>query len=119
MGTRISIEKDVLKIELTGFDEFFTFKRIIRIPLNKIVEVSTEKVDWGSYLGWRILGANIPKIIKDGIYSTSEGLIFFVEHNPEKCITLTLKDFKYKKIIIEVDNKEEIAEKIREIIKNR
>jgi hypothetical protein len=65
----------------------------------------------------RLIGIRLPKIIKDGRFLTSDGMMFFEMHDPDKCITVSLNHEKYKKIVFEVDNKEAEAEKINNAIK--
>jgi hypothetical protein len=67
----------------------------------------------------RLVGASVPTIVKDGRFLTSEGLIFFEMHNPDKCITVTLNHEHYKKIVFEVDDNEAMAKHIRDAIKSQ
>jgi len=64
----------------------------------------------------RLVGARVPTIVKDGRFLTSEGLMFFEMHNPDKCITVTLNHEHYKKIVFEVDDKDETAKQINDAI---
>jgi len=81
-------------------------KRTIEIPLKHILDVSTEKVSWDFSKQVKVAGAHIPYLIKEGLFLSDEGLIFFDMHNTEKCITIVLDNEKYKKIVFEVDDKE-------------
>ena len=63
-------------------------------------------------------GTSLPGIIKDGMFLSKDGLLFFEMHDPEKCITVSLKNDKYKKIIFEVQDKESAANAVRDAISN-
>lgn len=117
MAGKIKIEGNNLVFEITSIDEILSFKRTIYVPLEHIVDVSTEKVKWEHFHQSRVLGTAFPGLVKDGIYLTSEGLVFFEMHDLNKCITITLKGEKYKKIVFEVENKEESAKMIIDAIK--
>jgi hypothetical protein len=66
----------------------------------------------------RLIGARLPTIIKDGRFLTSEGMMFFEMHDPNKCITFTLNHEHYKKIVFEVADKEAAAKQINAAIKS-
>ena len=70
-------------------------------------------------LQMKLVGARLPTIIKDGRFLTSEGMMFFEMHDPDKCVTVSLNHEKYKKIVFEVEDKESVAQKINEAIKSR
>lgn len=67
----------------------------------------------------RLIGARIPTVIKDGRFLTSEGMMFFEMHNPDKCITVVLNHDKYKQIVFEVEDKEAVAKEINDAIKSK
>ena len=117
MSGTVSIENDEVVLELHGVDEILSIKRSMHIPLNKIVSVSTEDVSWGVFQSMKIAGTNLPGHVKDGrFYIPHEGLVFFEMHHPEKCITINLDHERYKKVIFEVEDKEEAATLIRNAI---
>ena len=119
MTGTIRIEGEDLIFELHGIDEFLAVKRSITVPLGHVVSASTEKVSWGPWTEIRSSGAAFPGVIKDGTYLTSDGTMFFEMHHPDKCVTITLDNEKYKKIIFEVEDKESTALEINEAIGTR
>jgi hypothetical protein len=119
VGT-VTIEGDQVVFELHGADRFLAMKKRIAVPLNHIKSVSTENVSWGpfSHKSTR-RGSQMPGVVKDGSFRTSDGLIFFEMHHPDKCVTVTLEGEEYQKIIFEVDDKETTAELIKAAIGER
>lgn len=118
VGT-VKIENSDLVFELHGIDIILSIKRQIRVPLKHVTSVSTEHVTRDPKLQMRLVGARIPTIIKDGIFLTSEGMMFFEMHDPDKCITVNLNHEHYKKIVFEVDDKETVAKEINDAIKSQ
>ncbi len=57
----------------------------------------------------KVAGASIPGIVKDGRYLTSDGMMFFEMHDPDRCITVSLDHERYKKIVFEVQDKDATA----------
>ena len=99
VGT-IKIERGSLEFELHGVDEFLSIKRSITMPLDHVVSVSTEHVPWQPFKQMRIAGASIPGVVKDGRFLSTEGVMFFEMHDPDKCITVNLDHEHYKKIVL-------------------
>ena len=118
MSGEIKIEEEFLVFELHGSDAIESLKRHIRIPLDHILSVSTDKVPWIGP-GIRIMGTSLPGIVKAGTFISKEGFMFYDVHNPNKCITLALTEEKYKKIIFQVPDKNKTAEMIKKAIESR
>jgi hypothetical protein len=116
MPGTVRIEGENLVLELHGVDRILAFKRSMTIPLKHIVSVSPEKADWKPFQQVKALGTDVPGLVKDGRYVTPEGYAFFEMHNPDECITITLNDEEYKRIIFQVKDKESAATLIREVI---
>jgi len=123
MSSTVKIEGKNIIFEIHGVDVILALKRTITIPLEHIVSVSTDKVPWEPFQQLKVAGTSFPGVIKDGLYLSNDGLylsndglLFFEMHHPDKCITVSLNNEKYKKIIFEVQDKESVAKTIRDAI---
>jgi len=106
----IRIEDSNLVFKLHGIDKGLSLKRSITVPLEHVVSVSTERVPWNVFRQLRVGGSSLPGVVKDGRFRSSDGtMMFFEMHDPEKCVTVTLDDEYYKKIVFEVEDKESTA----------
>jgi hypothetical protein len=114
----IRIENKNLVFEMHGIDIILAIRKSITIPLEHVLSVSTDRIPWKPFEQIKVTGTSLPGVIKDGMFLSSDGLLFFEMHNPDKCITVSLKNEKYKKIIFEVDDKESIAKTIRDALSN-
>lgn len=119
MSGTISINGDDLVFEIHGVDEILAIKRSISIPLEHVVSVSTDRVPWNPFQQLRVAGSSLPGVVKDGRFITSDGMVFFEEHDPEKCITVQLSHETYKKIVFQVEDKEAAAMMIRGALSSR
>ena len=119
MTGTIEVEGDKLVFELHGLDEFMSLKRRIEIPLAHVISVSTDRAPWNLGKDWRMGGTGLPGMVKDGRYVTKEGYAFFEEHDPDKCVTVTLDGETYKKVVFQVDDKEAAARMISAAIEAR
>jgi hypothetical protein len=78
---------------LLGMTDGFT------LPVENIESVSTAKVS-----------CKYPRM---GSFGTRDGMVFYYMEDGEKIVTLNLKDHRYSKVMVEVDDKEAMAEAIR------
>ncbi len=90
-----------------GLDRLLAFKSEVRVPLAHIVNV--ERADeearrW--WHGWRAPGTQLPGLVTAGTFYGSEGRVFWDVHDPNRAIVLHLRDDRYAKLIIEVEDPE-------------
>ena len=116
MSGKIKIDGDNLVFEISGIDIVLAIRRTITIALEHVVSVSTDKVPWAIFQQLKLIGSNLPGIVKDGTYLTQDGIAFFEMHHQDKCITVTLNHELYKKIIFEVEDKDAAAKMINDAI---
>ncbi|MDA4121994.1 MAG: hypothetical protein OK456_02295 [Thaumarchaeota archaeon] len=114
MSGTITVDGDNLVFEFHGVDRIFTFRHSITVPISHVVDVSTDRVPWIS--GMRAFGTGIPGVVKDGEYIDKDGSAFYEVHDPDKCVTITLKDDKHKRFVVQVEDKESAALIIRNAI---
>jgi hypothetical protein len=112
----VRVEDGKLVFELHGIDEILSIKRNVSVAIKDVKSVSTDKVPWAVFKQLKVGGASIPGVVKDGRYLTSDGMMFFEMHNPDKCITVYLNHERYKAIVFEVEDKEATARMITEVI---
>ena len=115
----VTIEDGNLVFELHGVDEFLSIKRSISVPLQHVVSVSTERAPWQPFKQMRVAGTSLPGVIKDGRFLSSDGMMFFEMHDPDKCVTVSLDHERYKKIVFEVEDKEATAKQINDALKSK
>ena len=88
---KVELKKDLVSFQhQNGFLKFE-----LRIPLENIDSVSTETVEPPPWFG------------------TREDKTFYYVRNGTKCIILNLKNHEYSKVVVEVDDKESIAQMLR------
>ncbi|HKT21650.1 MAG TPA: hypothetical protein VJR06_03365 [Nitrososphaerales archaeon] len=118
MTGTISVEGANLVFEMHGVDEILAIKRTLQVPLEHVLSASADDTGW-QFPQMKVAGTDLPGIVKDGRFVTSEGLVFFEMHHPEKCVTVALDHDTYKKIIFEVEDKEQAAKMINDAVAQR
>jgi len=113
---KVNINEERVLVEIEGTQRFLALKNQIKIPISKIESVSTENVD-PPWIAGR-LGTHMPPWFWAGTFWTLERKKrFYYVRNKDKCVTLNLKDQDYDQVIIEVDDKESIANEIKKVLK--
>ena len=114
---KVEIGKNEVVFRLEDVQKFLALKNAVRIPLKNIDSVSTETVKL-LLLAARI-STHMPGIFMAGTFWTRKGKRFYYVRDRNKCIILKLSNHEYSQIIIEVDNKEHIAEELRKAIRKQ
>jgi hypothetical protein len=110
----ITVGKDAVTIRLQGAKKLLAIKSKIVIPLENITKVSTEKVKPLWFPEMRI-GAHFPGVFMAGTFWLRKGgKTFYYARDFSNCITLSLRNHEYSKVIVQVEkDKEQVADRIR------
>jgi len=103
--TRIEIAGADLVVHVEGPDRFWAFKSRIRVPIVHVASIeraTDEARRW--WHGLRAPGTNIPGVITAGTYYERAGRVFWDVHDPKRAIALRLRDDRYAKLVIEVED---------------
>ncbi len=107
---KVSISHGQVVVELKGTKKFLALKGTIKIPLKSIKSVSLRPPKW-SFLGVRA-GTYFPGVVMAGTLWTRSSKEFYYVRDPKKCVTLTLHDHEYSKVVFQVDDHEKVASQI-------
>jgi len=110
---KFSITKTSIIIDFEGYKKFLALKNNLRIPLSSVKSVYTALVNW--LVLTPKVGTNFPGLIMEGIFFRREGITFYYVRDLKKCITLSLRNHRYSKVVIQVKQKDEIELKIRKV----
>jgi len=110
-----------LILTLKGFlGVILPFTSEIKIPYSKIDQVLTTQVQIDKTKTIKYVGISTTNRNIGIFYVVGKGKVFYAFYRKNRCITLKLKDeFKYKEIIVEVENKQRIAEEIMSRIERK
>lgn len=113
----MSIEQkhnDYLSLSLKGFfGVILPFTNKIKIPYSAINEVLTDTVKIDKTKTIKFIGVSMGNRNIGNFYVIGKGKVFYAFYRKNKCITLKLKNnFKYKEVIVEVEDKERVAQDI-------
>jgi len=85
-------------------------KNELSIAAKNIVKVYQDTSELDGWKGWRMPGTHVPFVITAGTYYKNGARTFWDVMNKEKAVIIQLKDEKYQKLIIEVENPAEVLQ---------
>ncbi|MEO8516113.1 MAG: hypothetical protein ABI426_05175 [Flavobacterium sp.] len=103
----INSAEDEFIFEVKGWHQFWSFENKIKIAKENIVKASQSKDEFTFWIGWRMPGTAIPWVITAGTYLKKGKRNFWDVTNKEKTIVVELKNSRFDKLIIDVENPSE------------
>ena len=103
--TKVELTRDALVVHVQGMDRLWALKSRLEIPLAHVVgaEVDPEIArEW--HKGIRAPGTHVPGVITAGTFYQEGERVFWDVHDPEKTVVIHLKDERYARLVIEVDD---------------
>ncbi len=100
--TFVEVHEDHIVVDIKGRDKVVTLLSRLTIPLDHVVRAEADpNVEWAVWRGWRVPGVRVP------------GVRFYDMHgHRDKTVVIWLKDETYDRLITEVQDPVETAEKI-------
>jgi hypothetical protein len=102
---KVEISSDSLTIHVTGADRLFALRSQLQIPLEHVLAAAGDEEEarhW--YHGVRAPGTQLPGVITAGTFYEHGERVFWDVHHPEKAIALSLRDERYAKLVVEVED---------------
>ena len=103
--TEVELTENALIVHVRGVDRLWALKSRLEIPLAHVVcaEVDPE-VAQGWRKGLRAPGTHVPGVITAGTFYQEGERVFWDVHDPERTVVIHLKDERYARLVIEVDD---------------
>jgi hypothetical protein len=101
----IELTSTSLIVHIRGVDQFFAMKSRLEVPLEHIASVdATAPEAHEVWHGLRMVGTNLPGVITAGRFVQHGEWAFWDVHDPDKAIAIRLRDERYAKLVIGVDD---------------
>ena len=109
----VEITDAELVVQVQGFDRVFALKSEIRVPLEHVIGAeSGQEVAGNWFHGIRAPGTSVPGVIVAGTFYWHGDCAFYDVHHPEKAVAITLRDEKYQRLVVEVDDPARVIQTI-------
>lgn len=103
---RINKQNEYFVFEVKGLHKFLTFKNKITVAKKNIVSVYRNWEDFDLIVDLKMPGIHVPGLITAGTFISKTGKIFYDVTDNKKSIVVELKNEKYEKLIIDVEDVE-------------
>ena len=101
----VELAEDTLSIHVMGMDRLWALRSHLEIPLAHVsgAEAAPEVAHrW--WQGIRSGGTHVPGVITAGTFHQEGERVFWDVHDSEKAIVIRLRDEKYERLVIEVED---------------
>jgi len=116
----IELTPDTLIVHIRGADQFFALKSQLEVPLEHLASVDVSPPEARRiWHGLRVGGTNVPGVVTAGRFIDHGEWAFWDVHDPDKAIAIRLRDERYAKLVIGVDDPAATADAIRAAIQRR
>jgi hypothetical protein len=105
MSTTIELRADTMVVHVEGADRVWALKSRLEIPLEHVAGAHPATEDARKWLhGMRLGGTHIPGVLSAGRFYSEGNLVFWDVHDPDKAIAIELRDERYSRLVVEVDD---------------
>ena len=102
----VELAEDTLSIHVLGMDRLWALRSRLEIPLSHVLGAEADPEVARS--GGRASGAegrtHVPGVITAGTFHQEGERVFWNVHDPEKAIVIRLRDERYARLAIEVED---------------
>lgn len=105
---RITKAENDYIFEILGLHKLWSLRNKIVVKKENIVSITQNLDEFTTWKGWRMPGTQLPYVITAGTFIKKGKRNFWDVCNKNNALTIQLKDSYYDKLIIEVENTEEI-----------
>jgi hypothetical protein len=115
----IVIEGGHLNIEMSLLDRVLSLKSHLTIPLQHVTGVTIRPEEARSWVHGFKVGTNVPGAFTAGTFYTGDGKVFYDMRDADQTIAIELQGESYIRVIVQVDDPEGTAERIRRALVRR
>jgi hypothetical protein len=110
----VTVEGDRVVFEVEGLDKLWSLRSRLSIPLAHITSVEADPSQVGRWWhGVKVIGTGVPGLFAAGTFYQQGGLVFWDVRHFEKTIVVTLDHERYSKLIVEVEEPDEVVARLR------
>ena len=113
----VTVLSDRAVFEVEGLHQLWALRSRLEIPLTHITNVEFDPDQVGRWWhGWKLLGTDVPGLFAAGTFYYHGELVFWDVSNPARTVIVSLEHERYKKLIIEIAEPEEVTSALRRAI---
>ena len=114
---KVEIGNGELVVQVEGFDRVFALKSEIRVPLEHVIGAESGQDAAASWFhGIRAPGTSVPGVIIAGTFYWHGDCAFYDVHHADKAVAITLRDEKYQRLVVEVDDPAHVIQSVNSAV---
>ena len=116
----VELTENALIVHARGMDRLWALKSRLEIPLSHVVGAEVDPQiarEW--HKGIRGGGTHVPGAITAGTFYQEGERVFWDVHDPVKPVVIQLRDERYARLVIEVENPSATAAAIQAVLGER
>ena len=111
----VELAQDALIVYVQGMDRLFALRSRLEVPLSHVEGAEADPQEARRrWHGIMERGIWVPGSITAGTYYQEGELVFWDVHDPEKTVVIQLKDERYRRLVIEVEDPEATVARLNE-----
>ncbi len=116
--TEVQLTEDTLIVHVVGWDRIWALKSRLEIPLSHVLGAEVDPSSARGRRGLKLWGTYVPGVITAGTFYRPDKRerVFWNVRNPEKAIVVRLRDERYARLVIEVEDPNATVETIRQAL---
>jgi hypothetical protein len=110
----VTVLDDRVVFEVEGLDQLWAFRSRVEVPLTHITDVEFDPAQVGRWWhGWKVIGTDVPGLFAAGTFYYHGELVFWDVHDPHKAVIVSVTHERYRKLIVEVADPEDVVRRMR------
>jgi hypothetical protein len=111
----VELAQDALIVHVEGMDRLFALRSRLEVPLSHVEGAEADPQEaQRRWHGIMERGIWVPGSITAGTYYQEGELVFWDVHDPQKTVVIRLKDERYRRLVIEVEDSEATVTQVNE-----
>jgi len=114
----VELTEDTLVVHVRGMDRLFALTSRLEIPLSHVLGAQVDPElghpEWWKSL--RLTATQIPWIVTAGTFYQEGERVFWDVHDPEKVVVIRLRDERYARLVIGVEDPPATVRAIQEAL---
>ncbi|CAG4903178.1 MULTISPECIES: hypothetical protein [Acidithrix] len=112
----VSIKDGDLILQVKGIGKVLALRNELVIPLNHVRGVTADPGAFSMPRGLRAPGTSIPGLLYAGTFYHKGEKVFWEVHNPAKAVVIELAEEDFTRLVIEVENPNDVVSSIEDAI---
>ncbi len=113
----LELARDTLVVHVRGMDRLWALRSRLEISLAHVLSAEADpELARGWWRGIRSGGTQVPGVITAGTFHQEGERVFWDVHDPENTVMIRLRDERYNRLVIEVEEPHATVAAIREAL---